>query len=121
MNTKKIGMEQEETACRFLTQKGVRIRERNFRCKQGEIDIIGDDGEYLIFFEVKYRKNASRGSAAEAVNNKKQQKICKVSDYYCYLHHCPSDTPIRYDVIAIDGEQIEWIQNAFAYCGRKVW
>lgn len=121
MNTRKIGTEKEEMACRFLTQKGVKIRERNFRCRQGEIDIVGDDGEYLVFFEVKYRKSTSKGSASEAVDYRKQQKICKVSDYYRLLHHCPADTPIRYDVIAIDGEQLEWMKDAFAYCNRKAW
>lgn len=121
MNTRKIGTEKEEIACSFLTQKGVKIQERNFRCRQGEIDIIGYDGDYLVFFEVKYRKNTSKGSALEAVTYGKQQKICKVSDYYRMIHHCSFDTPIRYDVIAIEGEQIQWIQNAFEYCNRKAW
>lgn len=121
MNTREIGARKEEIACSFLVKNGVTIRERNFRCKQGEIDIIGYDGEYLVFFEVKYRKDASKGSALEAVGYGKQQKICKVSDYYRMIHHCPFDTPVRYDVIAIDGEEIQWIQNAFEYSNRKAW
>lgn len=121
MNTRKIGAEKEEIACGFLTGKGVTIRERNFRCRQGEIDIIGYDGEYLVFVEVKYRKDTAKGSALEAVDIRKQQRICKVSDYYRMIHHCSFDTPIRYDVIAIDGEEIQWIKNAFEYCNRRVW
>ena len=81
MNTRAIGADKEETACRYLGANGVRIRERNFRCRQGEIDIIGDDGAFLVFFEVKYRKDNSKGSAAEAVNYNKQTKICRVCDY----------------------------------------
>ena len=116
-NTRAIGKAQEELACRYLEEKGIRIQARNFRCRQGEIDLIGYDGEYLVFFEVKYRKDASKGSAAEAVGIRKQRKICRVSDYYRMSHKCPSDTAVRFDVIAIDDDNIEWIQNAFDYCG----
>ena len=117
MNTRTIGKAQEELACRYLEEKGIRIQGRNFRCRQGEIDLVGYDGEYLVFFEVKYRKDTSRGSAAEAVGIRKQKKICRVSDYYRMSHKCPLDTAVRFDVIAIDDETIEWIRNAFDYCG----
>lgn len=117
MNKRKIGAEQEERACRYLMEQGVRIKERNFRCRQGEIDIIGCEKEYLVFFEVKYRKDDSKGSAAEAVGFGKQRKLCRVSDYYRMIHGCPSDTPVRFDVVAIDGGSIEWIRNAFSYLG----
>ncbi len=117
LNRRKIGMEQEERACQHLTERGVRIRERNFRCRQGEIDIIGCEKEYLVFFEVKYRRDDSRGNAAEAVGFRKQRKICRVSDYYRMIHGCPSDTPVRFDVIAMDGGRIEWIRDAFSYIG----
>ena len=117
MNRRKIGSVQEELACRYLMKQGVRLMERNFRCRQGEIDIIGYEKEYLVFFEVKYRKDDARGSAAEAVGFGKQRKICRVSDYYRMIHGYPSDTPVRFDVIAIDGDRIEWIRNAFEYIG----
>lgn len=117
MNRRKIGDAQEELACRYLVKQGVRLMERNFRCRQGEIDIIGYEKEYLVFFEVKYRKDDSKGSAAEAVGPSKQRKLCRVSDYYRMIHGCPSDTPVRFDVIAIDGGRIEWIRNAFDYIG----
>ncbi len=115
LNRRKIGEEWEARACRYLAEKGVRIRERNFRCRQGEIDIIGYEKEYLVFFEVKYRRDDSRGCAADAVGFQKQKKICRVSDYYRMIHGCPSDTPVRFDVIAMDGGGIEWIRNAFPY------
>ena len=50
MNKREIGAAYEEAAAVFLEKKGVRILERNFRCRQGEIDLIGRDGEYLVFF-----------------------------------------------------------------------
>lgn len=117
MNTREIGTRKEEDACAYLMQNGIRIVSRNFRCRQGEIDIIGYDKEYLVFFEVKYRGSDAKGSAAQAVGVGKQKKICRVADYYRMIHACPGDTPIRFDVIAIDNDKIEWFQNAFSYCG----
>ncbi|MCH5249371.1 MAG: YraN family protein [Lachnospiraceae bacterium] len=116
MNTRAIGADKEEIACSYLTQNGIKIKERNFRCRQGEIDIIGYDGQYLVFFEIKYRKTTSKGTAAEAVNTKKQYKICRVADYYRMIHHCPDNTPIRFDVVAIDDSEIMWYKDAFYYC-----
>ena len=118
MNTREIGAQKEKQVCAYLLSMGIDIRERNFRCRQGEVDIIGYDGDYLVFFDVKYRGNVKKGSAAEAVGYTKQKKICRVADYYRMLHRCMDDTPIRFDVIAIDGEEITWIKNAFYYVAR---
>lgn len=118
MNRRAKGAQKEEQVCAYLLSKGVKIVERNFRCRQGEIDIIGYDGAYLVFFEVKYRSSANRGSAAEAVGISKQRRICRVADYYRVLHHCSESTPIRFDVAAIDGDRLSWIKNAFYYMAR---
>lgn len=87
----------------------------NFRCRTGEIDIVCKDGDYLVFAEVKFRSSASYGYPSEAVNFEKIKKICKVSDYYRLIHKIGEDCKIRYDVISIKGENIEWIKNAFEY------
>ena len=118
MNTRKQGAQKEEQVCAYLLSKGVKIREQNYRCRQGEIDLIGYDGEYLVFFEVKYRSSQSKGSAAEAVGYAKQKRICRVADHYRMVHHCVEDTPIRFDVVAIDGVQVTWIKDAFYYLVR---
>jgi putative endonuclease len=115
LNNRRVGAQKEEEVCAHLLSEGVNILERNFRCRQGEIDVIGYDGEYLVFFEVKYRKTPNKGNAAQAVGTAKQRKICRVADYYRFLHHCAEDTPVRFDVIAVDGKQLSWIQNAFDY------
>lgn len=115
MNRRELGQEKEEEACRYLTKQGFVVKERNFRCRQGEIDIIGRHQGYLVFAEVKYRKNDSLGSAEEAVNIKKQRKICQAAGYYRCIHRYNEDYPIRYDVVAIQGEQIIWYQNAFEH------
>lgn len=118
MNKREKGAQKEEQVCAYLLSGGVKITERNFRCRQGEIDIIGYDGEYLVFFEVKYRSSRSMGSAAEAVGSTKQSKICRVADYYRMVHRLSEDTPIRFDVVAIDGENLRWIKNAFYYIAK---
>lgn len=118
INTREKGAQKEEQVCAYLLSMGVRVVEKNFRCRQGEIDIIGYDGEYLVFFEVKYRSSASRGRAAEAVGSAKQRRICRVADYYRVIHHCSESTPIRFDVVAIDGGRFSWIKNAFYYIAR---
>lgn len=115
MNTRKKGTDKEQLAADFLSAQGMRIVERNFRGRQGEIDIIGYHKRYLVFVEVKYRSTQDKGSALDAVNARKQHQICKVADYYRYLHRLGDNTMVRYDVIAIQGEKIQWIQNAFPH------
>ena len=115
MNTRKKGAEYEQNAAEYLCRHNVKILEYNYRNRKGEIDLIGKDGEYTVFFEVKYRKNDSKGSPAEAVNYSKQRNICKVADYYRLTHNMGDFTPIRYDVVGICGEEITWYQNAFEH------
>lgn len=115
MNNRRTGAQKEKQVCAYLVSKGINMKEQNFRCRQGEIDLIGYDREYLVFFEVKYRSGDSRGSAAEAVGFMKQKKICRVADYYRMLYQYPEDTPVRFDVVAVEGGRIEWIKNAFDY------
>lgn len=115
MNKRHTGADKEELAANYLEAQGMKIAERNFRNRQGEIDIIGYHQGYLVFVEVKYRGSVSMGSALEAVNLHKQKQICKVADYYRYLHRFGMNTMVRYDVVAIQGEDIRWIQNAFPH------
>ncbi len=119
MNKRKVGDGTESLACRFLEEQGVRILEKNYMCRQGEIDIIAKDGRYLCFIEVKYRKDTTYGEPQEAVSYKKIQHICKVSKFYLYSKYKSYDLPVRYDVIAISPEDniytFKWIKNAFDF------
>lgn len=116
MNTRQMGNVYEQMAADYLEKQGMRILERNFRKgKSGEIDIIARDGKYLVFVEVKYRSGTDKGNAAEAVTTAKQRTICNVADYYRYLHHYDENTWVRYDVVAVQGEQLTWIPNAFPH------
>lgn len=100
----------------FLVKNDVTIKECNYRNRFGEIDIIGYDGIYLVFFEVKYRTTALLGMPEQAVTRAKQKAISKVSDYYRMKHHIGDFTPMRYDVISICGDDLKWYKNAFDYC-----
>lgn len=68
MNKRKIGSRYEEAAAAFLQKQGFRILGKNFRCRQGEIDLVCREGKELVFTEVKYRSDASCGSPFEAVD-----------------------------------------------------
>ena len=114
-NLRKIGSTYEKTAAQYLEKTGYRILERNFRCKSGELDLIALDGNVLVFLEVKYRKNAVYGTPAEAVTRAKQRTICKVAAFYRLKYGVSQDVPCRFDVVAILGEQIEVIKNAFDF------
>ena len=118
MNKRKVGAEKESLSAAFLEKQGVIILERNYRNRSGEIDLIGREGEYLVFFEVKYRHNANMGHPEEAVGYAKQRQICRVADYYRYVRGHSSQMSVRYDVIAIEGEQMRWVKNAFPHHNR---
>ena len=117
-NKRETGSAYERLAAEYLKENGCLILRTNYRNRFGEIDLIGKDGDDLVFFEVKERKSGQAGSAAEAVTLSKQKKICAVSDSYRFRENVSPDTQIRYDVIAIDGNRVSWIKNAFDYVGN---
>lgn len=112
-NKRKIGTAYEKKAVLFLQEKGYEILESNFQCRQGEIDIIAQNGRYLVFIEVKYRQNERGGLPEEAVGREKQKKIIQTAKYYLYRKGLSEETPCRFDVVGILGEKIRLIQNAF--------
>ena len=115
MNKRKTGEQWEKLAARYLEERGMRIIETNFRCRQGEIDLVGCHEGYLVFVEVKYRSSSGKGHALEAVGLKKQEKICRAADCYRYLRGTGCDVGVRYDVVGIQGTEIQWIKNAFPH------
>ncbi len=111
------GREEEERACRYLLTQGLQPRERNYRCRYGEIDLIMDDGAALVFVEVRYRANRRFAGGAESVDRRKQAKLVAAAQYYLQAHRELARRPARFDVIALaPGDElsgIEWIKNAF--------
>lgn len=132
MNKRQVGRKFEEMACQHMARQGFRILERNFCCRQGEIDVIGEEEGYLVFVEVKYRATRKSGSPAEAVTAAKQRKICRAADYYRYTHGIGERRAVRYDVVAMEGTgkggeeggspDILWLKNAFphVYAGGRI-
>lgn len=112
MNQREIGSKYEHVAGNYLEQQGYKILEYNYRCRRGEIDMIAQDGEYLVFCEVKYRKGGMAGSAVEAVDVYKQRKLWKTAEYYL-LRHGLYHVPCRFDVIGIEDNRIDLVKNAF--------
>lgn len=102
-NKQLIGKNGETIACEFLKNNNYIILERNFRCRQGEIDIIAKDNSTceLVFLEVKTRTNFKYGKPAESVNKLKKQHIYRAIEYYIYLNNIIK-LPIRIDVIEIN-------------------
>lgn len=100
MNKKEFGKIGEEISCIYLEKIGYKILERNFICRQGEIDIIAKDKEEYVFIEVKTRSNLCYGRPVEAINTYKQKHIYKSTKYYLHvnqLEHCF----IRFDVMEV--------------------
>jgi putative endonuclease len=112
-----IGRSGEQSAERFLRDKGLRLVARNHRCTQGEIDLVMHDGETLVFVEVRRRKSADYGSPLETVSAAKQRKLTAAAQHFVLSQKISSRQAMRFDVVGIisDGtsETIEWIHNAF--------
>lgn len=112
---KLLGLKGEDLAVSFLRGKGYRILSRNFKTPFGEIDIVAEDGNTLVFVEVKTRTDSSFGRPYEAVNFRKREKMRKVALHY--LKTTRRETHSRFDVLSIemDGSRsmIEHIVDAF--------
>lgn len=122
MNKRNIGKSYEDMAADYLKSQGLKIVDRNFMCRIGEIDIIAidfgknnpyDNKNTYVFVEVKYRSNANRGNPYEAVDYRKRKKIIQVARYYCMIKGGLSSYNLRFDVISILNNKITWYKNAF--------
>ena len=113
MNTRTLGADKEAVARQFLEDKGYVILESNFRSKMGEIDLIAKEKGYLVFIEVKYRSNTTKGLPQEAVDFRKMKRIVNTAKYYLLCKGYSEYTPARFDVVVLLEESIELIPNAF--------
>ncbi len=111
------GGEAESTACRYLERKGYAILARNFRTRLGELDIVARKDGVSVFVEVKYRRDSSRGLGVEAVSQAKRQRVIRAAQLYAAAHRL-TESPLRFDVIAIDGGSVRHEEGAFDVDGR---
>ena len=115
-NRKLIGRRGESAAAEYLKKKKYRIVGLNYACRFGEIDVIAENRDYVVFVEVKQRKDAAFAEAKEFVTAAKQQRI--ISTAQLWLQSNPTEKQPRFDVIEIYGEngkinRINHIENAF--------
>lgn len=112
------GRAAEQEAERYLASQGLAPRERNYRCKAGEIDLIMTDGDSLVFVEVRLRRHNGFASAAETVDFRKQQKLIRAAQHYLQRTGLTDQVACRFDVVALDprrstGAPITWLKDAF--------
>lgn len=115
------GIDAESLACDFLTAHGLALVARNFRSRYGEIDLVMQDRDGLVFVEVRYRRRDRYGGSAESVDRRKQARITACARHYIQRHPQARTRPCRFDVMAISGDlpqpRIEWIRDAFPATG----
>ncbi len=107
------GAEAETLAAAFLEARGLKILERNYRCRLGEIDLIACDGVTTVFVEVRRRASRAFGGAAASITATKRLKLLKAARHY--MSRLRTLPLCRFDALLIEGEppRIEWIRNAF--------
>lgn len=107
-----LGKFAENRAEKLLTDAGLSILQRNYRCRQGEIDLIAQDGDTLVFVEVRSRARRDYGSAAESITPAKQRRVIAAARHYLStLRRLPA---CRFDAVTLDGGgEPVWIKSAF--------
>lgn len=113
ISNRRKGTQYETKAAEYLKAQGFEILQKNFSSRFGEIDLVAREGRYLVFVEVKYRATARGGHPLEAVDAGKQRRIKKTADFYCLRYGYGEDTPCRFDVVGIIGEEMIHVRNAF--------
>ena len=117
LTQQRIGRQAEDLALSFLRKQGLTPVARNYRSKRGEIDLVMQDNDTIVFIEVRYRKQARFGAAAESVDARKQAKLASTALYFLQKFPRWQKQPARFDVIAVTANLndagIEWIKDAF--------
>ncbi|KEI35335.1 putative endonuclease [Francisella sp. W12-1067] len=112
--TTKIGNKAELEACKFLKSQGLQILVQNFKVlPYGEIDIIALDKNTLIFIEVKYRSATTFAKAEEMITYSKRKKLINTANIFLKRNSKYENYECRFDVIAINNNDVNWIKNAF--------
>lgn len=117
MDRAQRGKDAEKRAEKLLKTAGCKVISRNYSCRYGEIDLIVQQSDTLIFVEVRYRNNQRYGGAASSVNFHKQQRIIKTAQYFLCQNKKYADATCRFDVLAFEaeeaGSQPLWYKDAF--------
>jgi putative endonuclease len=103
------GRRWEQAALAHLKRHGLVLVEANFSCKGGEIDLVMRERDTLVFVEVRQRADRKHGGAAASITPAKVRRLVRAAQYY--LLRLPSTPPCRFDVVAFDGDQLDWLRN----------
>lgn len=107
------GQAAEDLAAAHLQRQGLKLLERNYRCRHGEIDLIMRDGVEIVFVEVRLRSNAAFGGPGASITHGKQQKLSRTAEHYLLQH---GSAPCRFDAVllgSLAGDDLQWLKNAF--------
>ena len=106
------GARAEDLCAQVLEGAGLRVLARNWRCRHGEIDLIAEEGDTLVFAEVRMRSSAGFGGAAESITAAKRSRLLAAARLYLSLRR---EAPARFDVFLVDGAtaRVQWIRDAF--------
>lgn len=104
------GQAAEDAALDYLQRQGLTLLQRNFRCKGGEIDLILQHQDTLVFVEVRKRADVRFGGAAASITASKQARLILAAQVFLQRYRVPP--ACRFDVIAFDGAHLSWLKNA---------
>lgn len=111
------GRAAETRACEHLIRHGLRPVERNFRSPFGEIDLVMEDRDTVVFVEVRYRNTSRFGGPTESIDFRKRGRLRATAEYYLQRNRRLAKRPCRFDVVALTAGKnevrLQWIQNAF--------
>jgi putative endonuclease len=113
---KREGDQGETLAGEFLAAKGLRLVQKNYRCRQGEIDLICHEGNTLVFVEVRLRRGAAFGGAAESITMAKRRRLLLAARHYL-ANLGGALPPCRFDAVLLKGlnpSDVEWVKDAFS-------
>jgi len=103
----------EGAARSYLEHHGLRFVRANFLCRHGEIDLVMRHGDTLVFVEVRYRRSGAFGGALGSVTAAKQRRLISAALFWLRCHAADARRPCRFDVLAFEGEGVEWVRGAF--------
>lgn len=117
MDSHRLGQFAEEAAYQFLRSKGLQLIEKNYRCFDGEIDLIMQERSDIVFIEVRQRSSQDYGNALESITKVKMKKLIKTATHFLQKKRWLYTINSRFDIITIQTTQgktdINWIKNAF--------
>ena len=117
MQKKARGHHAEQAAARYLKEQGLSIHSSNFTCRAGEIDLVAQDGDSLVFVEVRARRTGALVGSADSVGVTKRKRLIRAARFYLH-RYALNDCFCRFDLVAVEIQfdhhyRFEWIRNAF--------